>query len=738
MASLLRRSGVARLTNRRLTQLQGADAARFIQAVLTNDMKNVTRRGDALYGGFLSTKGRVVGDCNVLQLADDAFLLDYDEEVAEPLMKHWKRYKLRMKVKIEDKTDTFALYATLPAVVDEEDAALSPSVQPLDELQALNTGDNTVVYADPRGDHFGVRAIVPADATFDVPEGYEEMDTLAYMDHRIALGVAEGHCLSDCMITMVYSKELVDGIPLECNLDLMQGVSFRKGCYVGQELTARTQFKGNIRKRLVPVALIPSEQQDVVKVLSELAFKPFNDSSHGSLRAYLAGSKGWKDVKAPEIGDKLVATGQTKAVGTIFNVGKNVSSALAMMRLGHLFPSESEAGETVPTMKFSTQDGAFHAVPYQPSWWPTLDLKTGKMSTFVTFNLERRMTDEELQRDQAQLRAAIEGISNAALKTHMLAALNAFDASTDSAQSDSTTNVVQNESDKSDAVAAKLREKSVTVQEPRDALFLAIHALLLEAGYKVATGTSSEFVLPDNWDANSSNGLFNATYVHPNDDSIKFSLQGLFVGGKFEVYISDDKDHTHSIELSVDTFVFSAKSTGSVQAAGLLQNLKSLREKFTPFAESIRPAKKKITLVANSPGFVPPPDRDDQGYGAPSPARIPPVGGGDAFPPAIGGGDPSTLVGPDHPLFGHRGDPSIGPVPGARFDPFGPSIDPLGPSGGFRPPSRGPAPRMPFGGPGPDHLRMPRDDDMDPFGGYGGGRGGGGFSQPFGSNHSFF
>ncbi|KAG1704158.1 hypothetical protein DVH05_006167 [Phytophthora capsici] len=236
------------------------------------------------------------------------------------------------------------------------------------------------------------------------------------------------------------------------------------------------------------------------------------------------------------------------------------------------------------------------------------------------------MADEQLQRDEAQLRAAIEGISNAALKTHMLAALSAFNASSSSPQSDSAANVAQSESDKSDAIAIKLREKSVTVQEPRDALFLAIHALLLEAGYKLATGSSSEFVLPDNWDANSSNGLFNAAYVHPNDDSIKFSLQGLFVGGKFEVYISDDKDHTHSIELSVDTFVFSGDFTGSVLAACLLQNLKILREKFTPFAESIRPVKKKTaTPVVSSPGFVPPPDRDDQGYGAPSPARIPPV-----------------------------------------------------------------------------------------------------------------
>ncbi|KAG7393265.1 hypothetical protein PHYPSEUDO_011270 [Phytophthora pseudosyringae] len=352
------------------------------------------------------------------------------------------------------------------------------------------------------------------------------------------------------------------------------------------------------------------------------------------------------------------------------------------------------------------------------------------------------MTDEQLQRDQAQLRAAIDGVSSEAFKSHMLAALSAFVTPTSSAQATPAAgDAAQSESDRSDAVAAKLRGKSVTVQTPRDALFVAIHALLLEAGYKLSADASSEFALPENWDANSANGLFNAAYVHPNDDSVQFSLQSLFVGGKFEVYISDDTDHTHSIELSVEKFVVSGgESTAPVSASGSLQNLKELREKFTPFAESIRPAKKKETAPSvRSPGFVHPPDRDDRGYGVPSPASIPPVGRGDAFPPGLGGGNPDMLVGPEHPLFGHRGDPSVGPVPGARFDPFGPSIDPLGPSGGFRPPSRGPAPRMPFGGPGPDHLRMPHDDDMDSgfgFSGRGGGRGG--FSQPFGSDHSFF
>ncbi|POM76036.1 Hypothetical protein PHPALM_6769 [Phytophthora palmivora] len=213
------------------------------------------------------------------------------------------------------------------------------------------------------------------------------------------------------------------------------------------------------------------------------------------------------------------------------------------------------------------------------------------------------MTDEELQRDQAQLRAAINGVSSEALKTHMLEALNAFSASNSASQSNLTANTTQSESDKSDPVAVKLREKSVTVQKPRDALFVAIHALLLEAGYTLSVSTSSEFAMPENWDANSKNGLFSAAYVHPNDTTVKFSLQGLFVGGKFEVYISDDKDHTHSVELSVEKFIASVEVATPVSAAGLLQNLNALREKFTPFAESIRPMVED-TVFRPLPGFL--------------------------------------------------------------------------------------------------------------------------------------
>lgn len=317
----------------------------------------------------------------------------------------------------------------------------------------------------------------------------------------------------------------------------------------------------------------------------------------------------------------------------------------------------------------------------------------------------------------------------------MLTALSEFGTSS-LTQSTSTASSSQSENDKNDAIIVELEANPIMLQKPQDALFVAIHALLLETGFKLLADANLAFTLPTNWDAESSNGLFNATYIHLNDDSIRFIFQGLFVNGRFEVYISDNTDHTHSIELLVDQFVASVEITAPASAAKLLRNLNSLRRKFSPFAENIRPAKKQDALLAiERPSYERPPDRDSRSYGLPAPAGFPPVGRGDAFPPGLGGGDSDMLVGPNHPIFGHRGDPSVGPVPGARFDPFGPVIDPLGPSGSFRPPFRGPAPTMPFGGPGPDHLRMPRDDDMGPsFGCSGNNRGNGGFHR---SDHSF-
>lgn len=95
---------------------------------------------------------------------------------------------------------------------------------------------------DPRLPDLGQRVILPADHQ---PDGTPVPDEV-YTERRFRLGVAEG------------SSEIPSGaaLPLEYNLDALNGVSFSKGCYVGQELTARTHFQGVIRKRLMPLRLL--------------------------------------------------------------------------------------------------------------------------------------------------------------------------------------------------------------------------------------------------------------------------------------------------------------------------------------------------------------------------------------------------------------------------------------------------------------------------------------------------
>ncbi|DAZ99679.1 TPA: hypothetical protein N0F65_001916 [Lagenidium giganteum] len=324
------------------------------------------------------------------------------------------------------------------------------------------------------------------------------------------------------------------------------------------------------------------------------------------------------------------------------------------------------------------------------------------------------------------LRTAISGLADERLRVHMQQALDAYPASSSSTAA-STNDAI---------VLAALRKNGTNVQAPRDALFLAVHVLLKDLGFVCnSTGATGDLKLPSNWDANSAAGLFSATYTHPHDSTLTFTLQGLFVGNKFEVYISDNKDHTHSIELDVPSFIKTVEAaTTPVLAVDCLKDTGALRARFAGFAQPIVPPAPQPAAPTTTPA-VPTrsPYNREPTYLPSSPYDMPRVGGGDIFPPGLGGGDPGSLVGPGHPLFGGRGyDPSVGPVPGARFDPFGPvGLDPMGPSGFGRPRPRGPAPNMPFGGPNPDHLRMPRDDTFDS-------RMGGGSSRPFGSDHSFF
>ncbi|XP_067148145.1 putative transferase CAF17, mitochondrial [Apteryx mantelli] len=231
---------------RALLRVRGPEAALFLQGLLTNDVTQLAGGGPpaaaapprALYAHALNAQGRCLYDLILYRLherpeEEPHILLECDSTVLDAVQKHLKLYKIRRKVSIAPCLD-LSLWAVIPRE------------RPGDIAGSLNKcADQTLVLTpDPRTEVMGWRLITKKEANLlDIIPGSHIGNIQDYHRHRYKQGIPEG------------VKDLPPGValPLESNLAYMNGISFTKGCYIGQELTARTHHMGVIRKRLLPV-----------------------------------------------------------------------------------------------------------------------------------------------------------------------------------------------------------------------------------------------------------------------------------------------------------------------------------------------------------------------------------------------------------------------------------------------------------------------------------------------------
>ncbi|CAK4610923.1 unnamed protein product [Aphanomyces euteiches] len=318
--------------------------------------------------------------------------------------------------------------------------------------------------------------------------------------------------------------------------------------------------------------------------------------------------------------------------------------------------------------------------------------------------------------ERQQLQTQIDSLPDGLVKTHMLNALVELDEviqRNDPATSSTTAS--------DDPLVRRMKSNAVMVKKPQDALVATIHFMMQEAGFVTSGNTSGDTLyLPREWDKDSDQGIFIFTYTHPNQPGVQYTLKALFVGQTLALHIVQGDSQVHSLDIKIATYI---RDTSSTMAGDALQASGLLRQQWTGFAQAFRPKEKPQPDTSATPSPLSIPTRAPLRMepAQPDPIRIPNVGGGDAFPNF--GGDsrrfPGMEVGPGHPLFGGRfgqGGYPEGPVPGARFDPYGP-VGPR-PTNVFQPfPMRHPRPPPPpFGGPDPDHLPMPghpRDPDLD-------------------------
>lgn len=240
-------SGAAKLTTRRLISLHGAETPKFLQGIITNNVRPESTSG--FYAAFLTAQGKVLHDTFVYPTIgsewhkqqggaeDDAgYLLEVDADQADVLMKHLKRHKLRSKFKLRlldvGELDVWSLWK-------EEDRWTAHGTASAQQTAGI------VGMSDPRAPGMGQRLILPEKKKDEALQDLEETTLDAYMIRRYLRGVPEGQ--------MEMPRDEV--LPMNCNIDIMNGIDFRKGCYVGQELTIRTHHTGVVRRRILPITL---------------------------------------------------------------------------------------------------------------------------------------------------------------------------------------------------------------------------------------------------------------------------------------------------------------------------------------------------------------------------------------------------------------------------------------------------------------------------------------------------
>lgn len=217
-----------RLEERGILELRGKDCRTFLQDLVSNDVEKLTPKR-AVYAALLSPQGKYLFDF-FLSALDDSILIDVDADRIGDLAKRLMMYRLRADVTIEDRSDHW----TVGALLD------TPDCLPRDDAGACTALLGGVAFVDPRSAKMGSRAIVPTTRWPDISSElkYEELSIIDYEIKRISIGIPDGK--RDLLLDKTFL--------MEAHFEALNGVDFNKGCYVGQELTARTKYRSNLKR----------------------------------------------------------------------------------------------------------------------------------------------------------------------------------------------------------------------------------------------------------------------------------------------------------------------------------------------------------------------------------------------------------------------------------------------------------------------------------------------------------
>ncbi len=230
------------LEDRGLLYINGDDAKEFLQNIITNDIENVSENRSC-FSVLLTPQGKYLYDFIIIK-HKSGFLLDCEKEIIDDLYKKLNLYKLRSKVEILNLSNEFVVaslskekFLEIENSKDKEGSTIKFREDP--------------IFLDPRSKELGARLIINLEKLYLSLKklGLEISEADEYYNHSHLLGIPQ--------VDTKYLQDKIFGI--ECNFEELNGIDFRKGCYVGQENTARIKLKDKLNKRLFAIKVLEGQ-----------------------------------------------------------------------------------------------------------------------------------------------------------------------------------------------------------------------------------------------------------------------------------------------------------------------------------------------------------------------------------------------------------------------------------------------------------------------------------------------
>ena len=246
------------LDDRGFIKINGDEAKSFLQNIVTNDIEKITD-SLTLFSSIFTPQGKYLYEFFILKF-EDGYLLECEKKVTSEIIKIFNFYKLRTKVNLIDVSKKYTniiisleKFKEITKTQHMEDSTLS-----CEEGSTLSC-ENERIYVDPRSKNLGAKIITKIENIENIIKKLDlkKIDKKNYYEKSFALGIPQ--------LNLTKLKDKIFGI--ENNLDELNGIDFKKGCYIGQENTSRIKLRNKLRRRILPIEKVSGQisANDIIK-----------------------------------------------------------------------------------------------------------------------------------------------------------------------------------------------------------------------------------------------------------------------------------------------------------------------------------------------------------------------------------------------------------------------------------------------------------------------------------------